>query len=68
MKKYEQDYLAMKQVEEKAKDPLQVLGEENKTLKLECVRLESDNDKLTAELISTKVPYASFTVLLHAQL
>ena len=55
LKKLEADYQQKKYQEELAKDPINVLTEENKKLKADCMRLEAETDSCSNELATLKV-------------
>ncbi|XP_065316521.1 rab GTPase-activating protein 1-like isoform X1 [Gordionus sp. m RMFG-2023] len=55
LKKYEKEYLEMKEKEMFEKDPVEILKKENSKLKEAYMRLERENDHLAQELVSSKI-------------
>lgn len=55
LKKYEKEYLAMKEQEMQQEDPIERLERENKRLMEANIRLEQENDDMAHELVESKL-------------
>ncbi|XP_064648840.1 rab GTPase-activating protein 1-like isoform X3 [Lineus longissimus] len=55
LKKYEKEYIAMKEQELQVEDPIERLERENQRLQENNMRLEQENDDLAHELVTSKI-------------